>query len=86
MRNKKTILAAVVASVVASASSHAKLGGAYVGLNGVNVFADTFENVFFKGESAMGNMSMNTLGFGIETGYNWNFSNILIGGSLSYIC
>lgn len=85
MRNKKTILAAVVASVVASASSHAKLGGAYVGLNGVNVFADTFENVVLGGKSAMGNMSMNTLGFGIETGYNWNFSDILIGGGLSYI-
>lgn len=85
MRNKKTILAAVVASVVASASSHAKLGGAYVGLNGVNVFADTFENALFLGKSAMGNMSMNTLGFGIEAGYNWNFSDILIGGGLSYI-
>lgn len=85
MRNKKTILAAVVASVVASASSHAKLGGAYVGLNGVNVFADTFENVALGGRSAMGNMSMNTLGFGIEAGYNWNFSDILIGGGLSYI-
>lgn len=85
MKNKKTILAAVVASVVASASSHAKLSGTYVGLSGVSILNDSTVNSDFKGVSAIGNMSTITLGWGLEIGYNAKFDSFLLGAGLSYI-
>lgn len=85
MKSKKTILAAVVASVVASASSHAKLSGTYVGLSGVGVLDDSTVNSGFKGISAIGNMSTITLGWGLEIGYNAKFDDFLLGAGLSYI-
>lgn len=85
MKNKKIILAAAIVSVVASASSHAKLNGAYVGINGVNVYDDSSTNSRFQGISSAGNVSTNTLGYGIEVGYNVKFNNFLLGAGLSYI-
>lgn len=82
MKNKKTILAAVVASVVASASSHAKLSGTYVGLSGIGVLNDSSTGMK---TSAVGNMSTITLGWGLEIGYNTKFDNFLLGAGLSYI-
>ena len=85
MRNKKTILAAAVASVVTSATSHARLSGTYMGISGVNVFNDSVANAGLQGRSAIGNMSTISQGFGIEAGYNTRFDNFLLGAGLSYI-
>lgn len=74
-----------IASMIIVSNSKAKLSGAYVGVNGVNVFSDIFTNTSFQGKSAMGNLSMSILGGGVEVGYNYNIDNILIGGGLSYI-
>ena len=84
MKNKKTILAAVVASVVASATSHAKLSGAYLGISGATAFDDSLINTKFGGTSAIGNMSTISQGFSIECGYNEKFDNFLLGAGLSY--
>ena len=84
MRNKKTILAAAVASVVTSATSHARLSGTYMGISGVNVFNDSVANAGLQRRSAIGNMSTISQGFSIECGYNEKFDNFLLGAGLSY--
>lgn len=86
MKNIKffSIMTAIASMIIVS-NSKAKLSGAYVGLNGVNVFSDILDNAGFRGSSAIGNMSNSTLGGGVEVGYNYNIDNILIGGGLSYI-
>ena len=86
MKNIKffSIMTAIASMIIVS-NSKAKLSGAYVGVNGVNVFSDIFANALLEGKSAMGNLSMSILGGGVEVGYNYNIDNILIGGGLSYI-
>ena len=86
MKNIKFFLTmTAIASMIIVSNSKAKLSGAYVGVNGVNVFSDIFANTPFQGKSARGNLSMSILGGGVEVGYNYNIDNILIGGGLSYI-
>ena len=74
-----------IASMIITSNSKAKLSGAYVGVNYVNAYDDNPFNAIFKCESAVGNVSMSTIGGGVEVGYNYNIDNILIGGGLSYI-
>lgn len=74
-----------IASMIITSNSKAKLSGAYVGVNYVNAYNDSVTNTVFRGTSAVGNISANTVGGGVEVGYNYNIDNILIGGGLSYI-
>ncbi len=83
MKNKKTILAAVVASVVASASLYAK-SGAYIGVSGVGVLDDSILNGGGI-NTVVGNTSTITLGWGLEVGYNAKVDDFLLGAGLSYI-
>ena len=86
MKNIKffSIMTAIASMVIVS-NSKAKLSGAYVGVNYVNVYDDSPFNFVLGGKSAVGNVSMSTIGGGVEVGYNYNIDNILIGGGLSYI-
>ena len=74
-----------IASMVIVSNSKAKLSGAYVGVNYVNAYDDSPFNFILGGKSAVGNVSISTIGGGVEVGYNYNIDNILIGGGLSYI-
>ncbi len=74
-----------IASMIITSNSKAKLSGAYVGVNYVNAYDDSPFNFILGGKSAVGNVSMSTIGGGVEVGYNYNIDNILIGGGLSYI-
>ena len=86
MKNIKffSIMTAIASMVIVS-NSKAKLSGAYVGVNYVNAYDDSIVNNIFEGKSAVGNISTNIVGGGVEVGYNYNIDNILIGGGLSYI-
>ena len=86
MKNIKffSIMTAIASMVIVS-NSKAKLSGAYVGVNYVNAYDDSIANNIFEGKSAVGNISTNIVGGGVEVGYNYNIDNILIGGGLSYI-
>ena len=86
MKNIKLFLTmTAIASMIITSNSKAKLSGAYVGVNYVNAYNDSVANTIFRGTSAVGNISANTVGGGVEVGYNYNIDNILIGGGLSYI-
>ena len=86
MKNIKFFLTmTAIASMIITSNSKAKLSGAYVGVNYVNAYNDSVTNTVFGGTSAVGNISANTVGGGVEVGYNYNIDNILIGGGLSYI-
>lgn len=86
MKNIKFFLTmTAIASMIIVSNSKAKLSGAYVGVNYVNAYNDSVANTIFRGTSAVGNISANTVGGGVEVGYNYNIDNILIGGGLSYI-
>ena len=86
MKNIKFFLTmTAIASMIITSNSKAKLSGAYVGVNYVNAYNDSVTNTVFRGTSAVGNISANTVGGGVEVGYNYNIDNILIGGGLSYI-
>ncbi len=86
MKNIKffSIMTAIASMVIVS-NSKAKLSGAYVGVNYVNAYDDSPFNFILGGKSAVGNVSISTIGGGVEVGYNYNIDNILIGGGLSYI-
>lgn len=86
MKNIKFFLTmTAIASMIIVSNSKAKLSGAYVGVNYVNAYDDSIVNSIFEGKSAVGNISTNIVGGGVEVGYNYNIDNILIGGGLSYI-
>ena len=73
-----------IASMIITSNSKAKLSGAYVGVNYVNAYNDSVTNTVFRGTSAVGNISANTVGGGVEVGYNYNIDNITFNYNLNY--